>query len=554
MDGKQLRLEKATSVRQQGGQTRRPTLLLIATAVICCGLIILRSLNFEQHIRPASLKYAGQRRQGINSEVFKYPGERIEWKPCGQVNGRPLECSSIDVPMDHSANQSSDNRTFSVPLIRMRDENATQNLIVNPGGPGGSGFDMIYMDGEEIKSIIGEGFHLLSFDPRGVNSSRPLATCYPDQETRERLSGHHYTDPVGDSPEVYAWTTNFVHACSDTMGDYGKYINTPQTAADMNSILEALGQEDMVFWGFSYGSLLGQTYATMFPDRSRRIIIDGITNQFDWYEALIEDQDFIDSDKVLYGIFDECVKAGSNCTLSALADTTEDLYGQFLNFTAQLEKKPINVYVNSTLYGVLNYHSLWFNGVYRALYNPSGWFTFTDRLAKLMQGDATDAFLAYGFGDTFTRVGDGDIVIHLNDAPSGTEYWPQERAKLLDMLLPFYKDSSFAYAQNKLYYTKQQWQIPRTHDYTPRKSVKTTHPLLVLSMSLDPVCPLASAKGATKTFEGSRLIEVKGYGHCSLAMKSSCATKHIRNFLYDGILPDDHVQCEVDNEYYVKPE
>ncbi|EFQ96695.1 hypothetical protein MGYG_08619 [Nannizzia gypsea CBS 118893] len=525
-------------------------LLVVGTTIFCGFLIETTGFVFGQG--QASII---QSRQPSKGDKLTYPGEKVKWEPCGQVEDRPLECSSITVPKEHfNTNNANNNETFSIPLVRMRGKNATQNLLVNPGGPGGSGFAFIYGDAISLMAVIDESHHLLSFDPRGVNSSQPLATCYPDQETRKHLSEVRATDPSADSPDVYAWTTNFARACSDTMGDMGKYINTPQTAADMNSILDAVGQDDMVYWGFSYGSILGQTYATMFPDRSKRVIIDGIANHFDWYNALIEDKDFIDSENVLFGIFDECIKAGSKCPLAALADSSQDLYQKFMDTVKEIKAEPRSVYVNNTLYGVLDYHSLWFNGVYRALYRPSGWYSFADRLAKLMQGDATEAFLAYGFGDPFMRTGDGDIVIHLNDGLSGEKHWPQERTELLDQLLPWYANSSFAFSQNKLYYAKQQWRIPRTHKFTPRDDVETAHPLLVLSMTFDPVCPLASAKVATQSFRGSRLVEVKGYGHCSQAVQSACATKHIRNFLQRGVLPDTHVQCDVDSEYYIKPE
>ncbi|KAF3481025.1 uncharacterized protein GIQ15_06372 [Arthroderma uncinatum] len=466
--------------------------LLVAAATICCGILAWRTLSLGRHVQEASIV---QSRKGTKNALYTYSGENIKWAACGQVDNCPLECSSIEVPKDHFSINNFDNETFNIPLVRMRGKNATQNLLVNPGGPGGSGFAFMYDDALDIMDVIDESFHLLSFDPRGVNSSRPLATCYPDQGTRKRLSEIRATDPSRDSPDVYAWTANFVHACADTMGEAGRYINTPQTAADMNNILDAVRQDDM------------------------RVIIDGIANHFDWYGALIEGKDFIDTDKVLYGIFDECVKAGSNCTLSALADNSEELYRKFLDLTAKIRAEPISVYINSTLYGVLDYHSLWFNGGIRP--RPS-WPM--------------------------------DLGIHLKDGPSGPKYWPQGRTNLLDKLLPWYGNSSFAFAQNKLYYAKQQWRIPRTHGFVPRIDVETAHPLLVLSMTFDPVCPLASARVGAESFRGSRLVEVKGYGHCSQAMKSSCAVAHIRNFLQEGVLPDTHVQCEVDNEYYVKPE
>jgi hypothetical protein len=69
------------------------------------------------------------------------------------------------------------NRTFNIPLIRLRGRNATQNLLINPGGPGGSGLAFLHRRGEQLNAIVGEGYHLLSFDPRGINSSTPQALC-----------------------------------------------------------------------------------------------------------------------------------------------------------------------------------------------------------------------------------------------------------------------------------------------------------------------------------------------------------------------------------------
>lgn len=104
----------------------------------------------------------------------------------------------------------------------MRSKNVTQNILIKPGGPGGSGVGFLYRIGEELNKIIGEGYHILSFDPRGVNGSAPKAECYPDEETRHILSRPR-TKRLEDSGEIYSWTKNFVQACYDTMGVHAKY-------------------------------------------------------------------------------------------------------------------------------------------------------------------------------------------------------------------------------------------------------------------------------------------------------------------------------------------
>jgi pimeloyl-ACP methyl ester carboxylesterase len=484
---------------------------------------------------------------------LKYPGEKITWEVCGELGGRKLECSEIDVPMDQYNPQNSGNKTFSVPLIRLRGKNATQNLLLNPGGPGGSGFEFMYRRGEQLNAIVGEGFHLLSFDPRGVNGSKPEASCYPDKESRRSLSIVRDSKVIENSAEAYAWAQSFVKACPDTMGEHGSYINTPQTAADMNSILDAVGQQDMVYWGFSYGTILGQTYATLFPERSERVIIDGVANNFDWYEHRLDSEALSDTENVFLGFLDECIKAGSNCTLSSLASTKEELKEKLLDFIDAFDE-PMSVYVNNTAWGLLDRETVLGTAIFPALYKPSTWYALADRLAKLLEGNATEAFLAYGRGGAWDDIREANNFVTFNDGASGPDLWPKGREAMLESILPLMNSSLFAFTENGGLYVKQQWQIPKTHQFVQKLGVKTAHPLLILSTTYDPVCPLISARAANSAFEGSQIVELKSYGHCTVSMPSNCVAKHVRAFLYNGTVPANYTQCDVDGPYFVKPE
>jgi hypothetical protein len=92
---------------------------------------------------------------------------------------------------------------------------------------------------------------LLSFDPRGVNGSLPQASCYVSSEQRAEQIESNPWDLEFEAGEMFTRAENGAKACTDIMGEYGPFINTPQTAADMNSILDAIGQEKMYYWGFS---------------------------------------------------------------------------------------------------------------------------------------------------------------------------------------------------------------------------------------------------------------------------------------------------------------
>ncbi|KAK3293070.1 Alpha/Beta hydrolase protein [Chaetomium fimeti] len=490
-----------------------------------------------------------------------YPGEHIPWTDCGTVAGRSLECANLTVPMDHfnASNNLPGDKSFTIPLVRLRSPNptpATRNLLLNPGGPGGSGTGIVHRRGGQIAAVVGDGFHLVGFDPRGVNQSLPRASCYPSDDARRALSAVRAKKAVEDSGELWAWTEGFVRACADTMGEHGRYINTPQTAADMNAILDALGQEGLYYWGLSYGTILGQTYATMFPERAERVIVDGVAGQVDWYESLLDAEMMTDTDRVLEGFVDECVEAGeADCALAGLAGSKEELLELVVSGIAKLKDEPIGVYVNNTVHGVLDYWAVWHNGVFPALYKPASWRDLATNLASLLQGNATEAFLAYGREESWGSLGDALKFVALNDGTSGSAKWPADRLELLDQLLPFFNLSLFADTELDYYFSKQAWTVPHTHTFVPKEKVKTAHPLLLLSTTYDPVCPLVSAKGANEVFEGSRIVEVKGYGHCTISLPSLCVAHHVRNFLYDGKLPDEHVQCEADGKpYFSTPE
>ncbi|KAF7544950.1 hypothetical protein G7Z17_g9554 [Cylindrodendrum hubeiense] len=536
-----MREKELFNAKVYGARPKSNRSLWSKSGIVCLGLLC--GINLFLRFSDAPVD---------TGEARSYLGETLQWKLCGKIINHEIECGEIDVPMDQFDPVNSGDKTFQIPLIRLRGKNATQNLVVNPGGPGGSGFEFLYRRGEQLNRIVGENFHILSFDPRGVNSSQPSASCYPTAAVREKQSMALDGDLVRDSAERFAWTQNYVKTCEENMGEHGRYINTPQTAADMNSILDAVGQQDMVYWGFSYGTLLGQTYASLFPERSKRVIIDGVVDQIEWYTAPLLEGDMTDTQNVLDGFFEECLKSAKTCALSDFADSKEELQSSVVSFLRGLKQEPIAVFVNTTTYGTLDYKSMWFNAVFPHMYRPSTWFEFATRLAEMMCGNATNAFLAYGI-DSFPSDEALDVVM-LNDAMSGPKYWPKTRQELVDILEPFYNTSSFSLAENQGYFAKQQWLIPRTHNFEPSHRVETTHPLLVLSTTYDPICPLASARKAQKTFVGSRLVEVKGYGHCSVAVTSACLARHVRNFLDTGKLPEENTECEIDEPYFQEPE
>lgn len=501
-------------------------------------------------------------RDKLSSHDLTYPGESLRWKPCGAAEGRPLECSSVETPMDHFNATRSANLTFTIPLIRLRgNDNATHNILVNPGGPGGSGVQFVQRGGVDLQKSVGRDFHIVGFDPRGIGASLPAAECFGDASQR-RKNGMRFNGDIEHDSDLYDETANLVRACAEHVGRYAPHVNTPQTAADMNSILDALGQDNLYYVGYSYGTCLGATYANLFPDRSERVVIDGVLNNFIWYNDLAFTPFYQDTDRVADGFFDECHKAGSDCPLSSFGDSGKAIRRNVTSFLEHLrDDGPMNVYVNSTLFGQVSYGSVMFKGIFQSLYSPNRWYTAADTLAQLLSGNGTAALLAWPDqhipeADGEDNQGETDIFVTANDSPSGPGVWPSDRRSVLDIAIPSAeKYAPWTHTTLDTLIVLSHWPVPKAHDFKPRVGVETLHPVLVMSTTYDPVCPLASAKQTRDSFVGSKLIEVAGYGHCSIARPSKCANRLLRAYFVNGTMPEEnHTICQADEPYFVNPE
>jgi pimeloyl-ACP methyl ester carboxylesterase len=463
--------------------------------------------------------------------------------------------------MDQFNKENSGNKTFDLSMIRIRGNNTTngsKNILYNPGGPGASGVGSFYLLSPALISVVGENFNIIAFDPRGINGSTPLGSCYATEDIRMGMSNIPLDNLVTDAPFFGGWAPNFAKSCAQNTGEYGKYINSPQVAADMNSILDAIGQEEMWYWGQSYGTLIGQTYAGLFPNRTARMAIDGIVDQFEWYNSTLPWNDYQDGKRVFWGFLDECVKAGKEaCPLASLADNADVLNRVVEIFGTKIKNDQMTVYIDETNFGAVSYAYLWYAGILPSLYKFINWQSLGVILFETMQGNATMAYDAYGGSSAYTTTGlppyEAIYFYRLNDGISGKEFWPHTNEDMINMLEPFYNMNPFMYAANSCYWAKAQWLIPRTHNYVPQQGVKTKYPLLVLSNQYDPVCSLDSAKTALKSFADARLVTLDAYGHCTFYQDSDCANNYVKEYFVSGSLPLEGATCHVGSDKYFSP-
>ena len=216
---------------------------------------------------------------GDTPAVSTVSPDTVVWFDCGIAG---LECGVVTVPVDYREAAAGTLQIF-IAVHRATDpDKRIGYLVVNPGGPGGSGVEMaagaLYGPGAVFTAPVLERFDIVGFDPRGVGSSEPVFVC---GEPGEQLALLSRVDPPYDSDLEFAAGESAVRLCVESMGAAAGLLHTEYVARDMDEIRKALGAEQVSYFGASYGSTLGVWYATLFPAAVRAMVVDGADNPVD---------------------------------------------------------------------------------------------------------------------------------------------------------------------------------------------------------------------------------------------------------------------------------
>nr|WP_168513057.1 alpha/beta hydrolase [Streptomyces sp. S1D4-11]QIY99368.1 alpha/beta hydrolase [Streptomyces sp. S1D4-11] len=216
------------------------------------------------------------------------------WKKCGTSKYPTLQCASLKVPLDHSKPHG---RQITLALSRVPHTAKTYQgpLLVNPGGPGGSGLSLAGFVASSLPKAVAAQYDVIGFDPRGVGASKPALDCRPGSFDPVR------PDSVPSTPAIEKANLDrakaFAKACGKKYADLLPYIDTVSAVRDMDSIRAALGAKKINYFGYSYGTYLGAVYAKLYPQRVRRLVLDSIVDPSGvWYEDNIS-QDYAFNDR-----------------------------------------------------------------------------------------------------------------------------------------------------------------------------------------------------------------------------------------------------------------
>ncbi|KAG9774618.1 hypothetical protein KCU88_g5405, partial [Aureobasidium melanogenum] len=521
-------------------------------------------------------------------------------------------------------------------------------ILVNPGGPGGSGVAKVLYHGGLIQQIVDAAnetrttesdsdshqdsdgqhkyFDIVGFDPRGVNNSTPILTCFPDNFARQTWDLQVQAEGLLGSSEGSlrtAWrrARAYTEGCSsrhpgqseNTTSNYLEHVNTTPVAADMAQIIERHGEwreregvkeaqeaafhgqhrdsrqsiiartkwqrgkEKFQYWGFSYGTLLGATFAAMYPEKVSRMVLDGVVDAEDYYNGPWL-ENLVDTDLILHKVWRYCSEAGPDRCQFWRPGGPQAIHAEYEKLLHDIWDDPLSVPGDNRRRGpeIVTWTDVKMV-VKNALYQP---VMLGPVMAELLQDitNGTGALFAEykqsarkpscrsaqceidgPFSEECVSPDWNELeatsAVLCTDAEGIGSLTEDEFRSYWETLRGQSSAMGDYWAQTRLncagWKARAKWRFSGPFDMgdgmsTSTGSAATAHPILFVSNTLDTVTPLRMAQKMSSRFPGSVLLQQDAEGHCSFTAPSLCTAKAIRRYFQTGVMPQPDTRCQPD--------
>lgn len=462
-------------------------------------------------------------------------GQNVEWGACEDGTSNAAKCADITVPLDY---EDPSGETIDIAVLRVPASGESHgSLFVNPGGPGASGMEMADNARSYFGSNLVENYDIVGFDPRGVGQSAPVK-CLPDEQLGYFLDKAYPDTPEGEADALND-TRAIIEGCIKTSGDLLEHMSTINTARDMDVMRAALGEPQLDYLGFSYGTHLGGQYAELFPDMVGRMVLDGA---IDPAESPLDSSYFqaVGFENALGAYLESCLD-DEDCPFD-----TDDVDEAKSLLQAEIEASLDSPIPTSIDDRVVN-PGIFFTGIATTLYSEDTWPFLTEALRMALEEDDGTLLLTFNdlmLGrDTFS----GEFIdnslearwaINCRDFPVVEDEAAIEAndARLNEnapTFAPFFEGGDIFCAE---------W--PYTADEVPGPFIaKGSNPIIVIGTEGDPATPYQSAVDLAEQLENGVLMTWEGEGHTAYGTAGACIDDAVDRFLIDGELPTDGLRC-----------
>ncbi|MGC9668946.1 alpha/beta hydrolase [Planosporangium sp. 12N6] len=467
-------------------------------------------------------------------------------------------CATYDVPLDYAHPAAG---TVGLALLRRAADDPGRrlgSLFSNPGGPGGSGYTMPVALAALLPEV-GRRFDLIGFDPRGVGRSAPVR-CFTTEEDATAVFDKIVGVPV-TGPEIASTmqgNREFTNACAANAGPLLAHVSTVNVVRDLDLMRAAVGDSRLNYLGFSYGTLIGATYANLYPQRVRAMVLDGnvdpalrTSNGLEYLHQRAAGQE-----EVVNAFLALCDQAGSRCAFS-----DGDPAATFAEIRQRLRRGPVDVpalgftvtlsmftdYVAGSLYSADAYPELAANLqlLYEAIHPGATPPSAAARAAgSRWSTPAAGAGLRDVRPDTPYTGNDAGISVNCSDEPFGrvpalhpaaAELWERQSPTV---------GRTHAFSQVAC----ATWPVDRPERYSGPWNRKTANPVLLFGNYHDPATNYHFNQRMAAELGNDRLVSVDAFGHAILGGQSVCADSIALRYLVDLAVPPAGTVCQPDHQ------
>ena len=461
-----------------------------------------------------------------------YYAQKLHWQPCQHG----FQCARLLVPFDYRRPAW---RRFSLPVIRLAASDPAQrigSLVLNPGGPGGSGIQYALAARSVVSPAVRARFDVVGFDPRGVGQSVPAIHCLTGPELDTYLKTNDDPVTAAQLATVVTQSKLFAQGCERRSGALLPYVGTRDAARDMDVLRAALGDAKLTYLGKSYGTYLGAWYAQEFPSHVRAMVLDGAVNpgQSGLSMNAVQAKGF----EVALRSFTANCLALAGCPLGH--GTVAAGIGKLQGLLDRTASKPLV----SLVPGQPASAPLLLLGVAAALYTKSYWQYLRAGLTGAFAGNGSllvelaDLLVERSANGTYSNLVDAETAVDCLDRP-----WPRSlaawrsAASAAQQAAPQF-GAALMWGSLPCAY----WPVPAP-PATPLRA-KGAPPILVIGTTRDPATPFQQAQALARELSSGVLLAWNGDGHTAYRMGSTCIDNAVNKYLISLASPRNGTLCQ----------
>ncbi len=464
-----------------------------------------------------------------------YYAQKLTWRSCG-VPG--FQCATMKAPLDYTKPDAGDTRLAVARKKATGPGKRLGSLLVNPGGPGGSAIGYLQQyAGIGYPVEVRAQYDMVAVDPRGVARSEPVE-CLGGRAMDAYTQTDFTPDDAKETGRLVDAYKKFAEGCGEDAAGLLRHVSTAEAARDMDILRAVLGDEKLTYVGASYGTLLGATYAGLFPDRVGRLVLDGGMDPSLPARRLNLDQT-AGFETAFQAFARDCVHH-RDCPLGTKASAVSS------NLKAFFEKLDARPIPTGDADGRELGESLATTGVIAAMYDEGAWQHLRDALSAAMRENdgagllaLSDSYYERDAEGRYTNLMFANAAVNCLDLPPAFAT-PDEVRKSL----PAFEKASPVFGEGLAWATLNcaYWPVAPTGE-PHRIEAAGAAPIVVVGTTRDPATPYRWAQALSRQLSSARLLTYEGDGHTAYGRGSKCIDRTINAYLVRGTPPARDKRC-----------